>query len=167
MYDQTTRLEEYVDTIDIISRALKEEYKNFNFQIMTAEFVKMCEGNGSYAIVLARIFYWFRPNQFGGNKFHSMMPNGIEAFAKSASEMAKETGLDESTVKRAYRRLKELGLIRTYGKSDFGKNVRWKGHQTTHILINGEKFAEEFWKAHREIELQEAEEMKEKVPNLD
>lgn len=147
----------YEETIDVISRAIKEEYKNFNFSIMLPEFVKMCKGNGNDAIILSRIFYWFRPNSSGGNKFHSIMPDGREAFAKSASQMALETGLDESTVKRSYQRLKELGFIKTFGKLDFGKNIRWKGHQTTHMLIQGEEFAEAFWEAHRQLELAEAE----------
>ena len=111
MSDNDLRRDEYVETIDLISRAIKEEYKNFNFTIMLPEFVLMCEGNGNYAIILSRIFYWFRPNQLGGNKFHSKLPSGVEAFAKSATEMSRETGIDSTTVKRAYKYFVEKNYI--------------------------------------------------------
>jgi hypothetical protein len=138
----------------------KEEFKRLDglleakitrglFNIEYAEFMKMCKGNTSAAKVLARIFYWWRPNQNGGSKFKVHNKDGNLVLVKSAAEMAIETGMSQRTVQRAMDRLRELEFIST-------ETIQFKGHQTTSITLDEDKFVEKFWEAYIIIRLEQA-----------
>lgn len=121
------------------------------FALNYAELNKMCQGNYTTAIVLSRILYWWRPAENGDSKFSARLPEGKSALAKSAYELAIETGMSEASAKRALKNLAELGLI------TIAAVKRFNGHQTRHILLNEQLFVELFWNYYIQIQLELAE----------
>lgn len=142
---------DYDADFSVLDKLLKVKVTNSDFVLVPAEFNRLCGGDASSAIVLARIYYWWRAGEKGTKLQRTVEATGELCIAKSAMAMSLETGLDSRSIEQgAYKKLKKWGIITTYTKE------RENGHPTTKIVLNEKLLVEKFWTAYKELQIEKA-----------
>ena len=95
-------------------------------------------GDLNAGLLLARIIYWYLPNQKGESKLR-IKRDGFNWIAKANSDWYKETGLTEWKVPRALDILEDKGLIEK-------RIFKFNGAPTIHIRIIEENFLSAYLK---------------------
>ena len=105
---------------------MKSLYRTESFAPFMSFLPYACKKNYPASIILARIIYW--------NDKLKIVLNGEKVLAKSASDLAQETGVDEQTVGRSCRHLRDLGIV-DYTVKKFNKHPVMHLKLNTHVLF--------------------------------